>query len=73
MIKSEYRRAFIMLRAAMQGYGGHARLDRRTLTGSLYFVVTAPREAGTLCAALAGQRGGEYYATPVGRLVRDRR
>ena len=43
MNRNEYRRAFIMLRAAMPGYGGHVRLERRTLTGSMYFIITAPR------------------------------
>ena len=73
MIKNDYRRAFIMLRPVRQGYGGHARLERRTLTGNLYFIVTAPEGAGPLRAALAGQRNGQYYATPLGTLARDRR
>ncbi|MBQ8110172.1 MAG: hypothetical protein IJ124_08450, partial [Clostridia bacterium] len=73
MNRNEYRRAFIMLRAAMQGYGGHVRLERRTMTGSMYFIVTAPEGAGTLRAALAGQRDGRYYAVPLGELSRDRR
>lgn len=33
MTKSDYRRAFIMLRPARMGYAGHARLERRTMTG----------------------------------------
>ncbi len=73
MNRNEYRRAFIMLRAAAQGYGGHVRLERRTLTGSMYFIVSAPEGAGPLRAALAGQRDGQYYATPLGTLSRDRR
>lgn len=73
MNRNEYRRAFIMLRAAMQGYGGHVRLERRTLTGTMYFIVTAPEGAGPLAAALAGQRNGQYYAAPLGALSRDRR
>ena len=73
MNKNEYRRAFIMLRAAIPGYGGHARLERRTLTGSLYFVVTAPQGAGTLTAALAGESRDGYYVAPVGILAPDRR
>lgn len=71
MNKSEYRRAFIMLRPAQTGYSGHARLERRTMTGSLYFIVSAP--AGTLYASLAGQRGGNYYAAPLGALREDSR
>lgn len=73
MNRNEYRRAFIMLRAAAQGYGGHVRLERRTLTGSMYFIVSAPEGGGALRAALAGQRDGQYYATPLGALSRDRR
>ncbi len=73
MIRNDYRRAFIMLRPARQGYAGHVRLEKRTLAGNLYFIVTAPEGAGPLRAALAGQRDGQYYATPLGELARDRR
>ena len=73
MIRNEYRRAFIMLRAAIQGYGGHVRLERRTLTGNMYFIVTAPQGVNELSAALVGQQNGEYYAAPIGPLARDRR
>ena len=73
MNRNEYRRAFIMLRAAMPGYGGHVRLERRTLTGSMYFIITAPQGVGELSAALVGQRDGAYYAAPIGPLSRDRR
>ena len=73
MIKNDYRRAFIMLRPAAAGYGGHARLERRTLTGSLYFIVTAPEGAGPLAAALVGRQGGDYYAAVLGEFTRDRR
>lgn len=73
MIRNEYRRAFIMLRAVMPGYGGHVRLERRTLTGSMYFIITAPQGVGELSVALVGQQDGAYYAAPVGALSRDRR
>lgn len=73
MNRNDYRRAFIMLRAARPGYGGHARLERRTTTGSLYFIVTAPEDSGTLQAALVGRSNGRYYAAPLGALARDRR
>lgn len=73
MIRNDYRRSFIMLRPVRQGYGGHVRLERRTLTGHMYFIVTAPEGAGPLRAALAGQRDGQYYAAPIGALARDRR
>ena len=73
MIRNEYRRAFIMLRAILPGYGGHVRLERRTLTGSMYFIVTAPQGVNELSAALIGQRDGVYYTAPIGALARDRR
>ena len=73
MVKNDYRRAFIMLRPAMPGFGGHVRLEKRTLTGNMYFIVTAPEGAGPLRAALAGQKNGQYYATPLGELAQDRR
>ena len=71
MSRNEYRRAFIMLRPMQSGCSGHARLERRTMTGSIYFIVTAPGEG--LNAALVGQRSGEYYAAPLGALKRDAR
>ena len=73
MNRNEYRRAFIMLRAVEAGYSGHARLERRTITGSLYFIVGAPEAVGELQAALVGHRNGEMFAAPVGTLRRDRR
>ena len=72
MNKNEYRRTLIMLRPRQSGYAGHARLERRVMMGSLYFIVTAP-EGGALTAALVGQRGGEYFAAPLGALRRDGR
>ena len=73
MNKNEYRRAFIMLRAAQPGYGGHVRLERRTLTAGMYFMVSAPQSVDALTAMLAGQRDGAYYAASLGELRRDRR
>ncbi|MDO4867120.1 MAG: hypothetical protein Q4C10_11250 [Clostridia bacterium] len=73
MNKNEYRRAFIMLRAVEPGYGGHVRLEARVLSGSLYFIVTAPEGSGELTALLAGQRNGVYAAASLGTLRRDRR
>ena len=62
-----------MLRAVEQGYGGHVRLERRTMTGSMYFSVTAPQGAGELTAALAGRQDGAYFVQSIGPLARDRR
>ena len=53
MNRNDYRRAFIMLRALQPGYGGHVRLEKRTLTGSMYFIVSAPQADGALQALLA--------------------
>ena len=71
MSKNEYRRALIMLRPAMPGCSGHARLERRTMTGSLFFIVSG--QGGGWRAALVGQHGREYYAAALGELRRDDR
>ena len=66
MLRNDYRRALIMLRAVEKGYAGHARLERRTLTGSMCFTASAPgaarlhillRPSGR-CAATAGDSMG---------------
>ena len=62
-----------MLRPAASGWSGHVRLERRTMTGSMYFIVPNRSSGGTLSAALVGQRGGEYYAAPLGALRPDSR
>ena len=71
MSKNEYRRAFIMLRPAITGASGHVRLERRTMTGSMYFIVSGQGEGWR--AALVGQRGREYFAADLGDLKRDGR
>lgn len=71
MSKNEYRRAFIMLRPAITGASGHVRLERRTMTGSMYFIVSGQGEGWR--AALVGQRGREYFAADLGELKRDGR
>ena len=72
-MKNDYRRSLIMLRALERGYSGHVRLEHRTLTGSMVFVVTAP-SGGTLCAALVRWNSkGEYAAARLGELRRDSR
>lgn len=45
MIRNDYRRALIMLRALEKGYSGHVRLERRTLRGNMQFSITAPSAA----------------------------
>jgi len=73
MADNDYSRSLIMLRSLMQGYSGHARLERRVMMGSIYIVVTSPQGAGELRAALVGQKRGEYFAFPLGTLKRDMR
>ena len=55
MLRNDYRRALIMLRAVEKGYAGHARLERRTLTGSMCFTASAPGAARLHFAAALGQ------------------
>ena len=72
MLRNDYRRALIMLRSLEQGYSGHARLERRTLMGTLCFTASAPG-ASMLRAALVGRRGNDYFAAPLGTMRRDSR
>ena len=72
MLRNDYRRALIMLRAIERDYAGHARLERRTLIGSLCFTASAPG-AARLWVALVGRRGSDYYAAPLGEMRRDSR
>lgn len=74
MVKNDYRRALIMLRVHERGYSGHIRLEHRTLSGSMYFMVGAPSNANVLCAALVRRDSrGAYFAVKLGELRRDSR
>ena len=73
MMRNEYRRSLIMLRSNAPGYSGHVRLERRTLMGSMYFIVQAPPLINTLHAALVGRNQNSYYACEIGTLNRDNR
>lgn len=74
MMKNDYRRALIMLRAHEKGYSGHIRLEHRTLSGSMYFMVGALGNGNTLCAALVRRDAkGAYFAVKLGELRRDSR
>ena len=73
MVRNEYRRALIMLRAVEQGYTGHVRLERRTLMGTMSFVITAPSNGASLVAALVGKSRENYFAAKLGELRRDSR
>ena len=72
MMRNDYRRALILLRSNAASYSGHVRLERRTLMGSMYFVVQAP-EAEELRAALVGRDRSGYYACALGSFRRDGR
>ena len=74
MMRNDYRRTLILLRSNAQGYSGHVRLERRTLMGTMYFMVQLPDSCETLRAALVGRsRDGNYYACAIGELRRDSR
>ena len=74
MMRNDYRRSLILLRSNASGYSGHVRLERRTLMGTMYFLVQSPDSCGTLRAALVGRgRDGAYYACAMGELRRDSR
>ncbi len=73
MMRNDYRRALILLRSNEAGYSGHVRLERRTLMGSMYFVVQAPEAAGELRAALVGRNRGGYFACALEEFKRDSR
>ena len=68
MMRNDYRRALILLRSNTQGYSGHVRLERRTLMGSMYFLLQTPPEAPILRAVLAGRSRDDYYACEIGSL-----
>lgn len=72
MIRNDYRRALIMLRALEKGYSGHVRLERRTLRGNMQFSITAP-SGGELHAAILARKPGTYAAEDLGALGRDGR
>ena len=73
MMRNDYRRALILLRGNAPGYSGHVRLERRTLMGSMYFLLQAPPQCQTLRAALVGRNRDGYYACALGEMTRDAR
>lgn len=73
MAKNDYRRALIMLRGLEKGYSGHARLEKRVLSGSMDFVTGTPEADETLSAAFVGNRGNKTLAQAVGILKNDGR
>lgn len=73
MMRNDYRRSLILLRSNAPGFSGHVRLERRTLMGSMYFVVQIPGSGVTLRAALVGRNRDGYYACSLGELRQDGR
>ena len=73
MMRNDYRRALILLRSDAPGHSGHVRLERRTLMGSMYFLVQAPPDCEALRVALVGRGRAGYYACALGEMRRDAR
>lgn len=74
MLRNDYRRSLILLRSNAAGYSGHVRLERRTLTGSMYFVLQTPDADAELKAALIGKnRDGSCFACALGNFRRENR
>ena len=71
MVRNDYRRALILLRALHSGYQGHVRLERRQAMGNMQFTVSGPgvRE-DDLRAVLAARLEGGWKAVRLGRLQR---
>lgn len=66
MAKNDYRRQLIMLRGLEKGYGGHARLEKRVLTGTMDFVTNARSADDALEAGFVGVRGGKTVYQALG-------
>lgn len=73
MMRNDYRRALILLRSNAAGYSGHVRLERRTLMGTMYFLLQVPSQGPALRAALVGRDRNGYYACEIGEVQRDSR
>lgn len=72
-MRNDYRRALILLRSSAPGYSGHVRLERRTLMGSMYFLVQLPSDCTSLQAALVGSDRTGYFACALGEIRQDGR
>ena len=71
MQKEEYRRALVMLRSLKSGVGGHVRLERRTLMGTLSFVMTGAGGADYQ-GFLLGRSGGRWRGAKLGAFSEQR-
>ena len=69
MVRNDYRRALILLRAMQSGYSGHVRLELRTTMGSLQFTVTGlGGQAGQAFAVLAARMEDGWKTVRIGCL-----
>lgn len=74
MMKNDYRRALILLRAVQPGLNGHVRLERRTLMGSMQFTVSGlGADSRPLQAAMAARTQSGWKIVHIGTLGRDSR
>ncbi len=73
MMRNDYRRALILLRCNEPGWSGHVRLERRTLMGSMYFMVQPPQGEEAIYAVLVSRSRDGYAACVLGQLGRDGR
>lgn len=72
MANQEYRRSLIMLRGLEKGYSGHARLERRVLSGTLDFTVGGSRSGEVLTAAMLGAARRQMDGSNDGNPARGR-
>ena len=68
MLKNDYRRALIMLRALAEGVSGYVRLARRTLIGTLQFTINGAARDEALYALMLYAQNGLWYACKLDKL-----
>lgn len=73
MMKNDYRRALIMLRALEGGLSGYVRLERRTLMGSMQFNVSGLRTTASLQAAMGAKTAAGWKIVHIGTLGQNMR
>lgn len=74
MMRDDYRRALILLRANQPGLNGHVRLERRTLMGSMQFILSGlGADEGQLQAVMAAKTADGWKLVHIGTLSSDSR
>lgn len=73
MMRNDYRRSLILLRGNAPAYSGHVRLERRTMMGSMDFLLQTPTQCAGLRIALVGRGRNGYFACALGEAQRDPR